>query len=455
MLMFRLKCTIITVLVLQLTAGPWVLNAGLAQVGSGDGGATPGGKGRPAAGSRGGGAGGGGGGGKQGVVSVTPSEETVPGGQALSQAVAPDKYLMGAGDGLAVTLWGAFDDTYDVKVSPDGKVNLPGIGEVKVEGLTLLQTQELLETEVKQRHRGVMVGVSLTSLRVFQVLVLGEVMNPGTYFATPVKRVSDVIAQTGGVLGGGSQRRIQVRRKGQVVAIADLVAFLRQGSEQDNPFLHDGDVVFVPPMEANRVAAYITEVSTGVGGLLTESSVPYLVELKDGERLSVLLSAVGGPNPWWDLEGVLIQRETKAPEGTMRIPIDLRRYLNARDESQNVVLEAGDQVYIPAQVRRIHVAGAVKQAGTYSYFPGRHAEEYVMRAGGPSLTADFSRSFIQRADGTTEPYFANVELNNGDTVVVLEKFFKTWQDYFALVGTVTGVILSTVGFYAAFTNFGR
>lgn len=446
-----LQRTIVVVLVLQLTAGPWALQAGFAQVDpSAARGPAPVGKGGPGGGPRGGGAGA-----KQGVVSVAPSEETIPGGKALSQAVQPDKYIMGSGDGLTVTLWGAFDDSYDLRVSPDGKVSIPGIGEIKVEGLTLLQTQELLEAEVKQRHRGVQVGVSLTSLRVFQVLVLGEVTSPGTYFATPVKRVSDVIAQADGVLGGGSQRRIQIRRGGQVVAVADLAAFLRLGNEKDNPFLRDGDVIFVPPIEANRISVYITEVSTGQGGMLTESSVPYVVELQQGERLSMVISAVGGPSPWWDLEGVLVQRETKNPEGTMRIPVDLRRYLYMKDESQNIVLEAGDQVYVPAQIRRVHVAGAVKQAGTYSYFPGRHADEYVMRAGGPSLTADFSRSFIQRADGSMEPYASNAELNNGDTVVVLEKFFKTWQDYFALVGTVTGVILSVVGFYAAFTNFGR
>jgi len=69
--------------------------------------------------------------------------------------------------------------------------------------------------------------------------------------------------------------------------------------------------------------------------------------------------------------------------------------------------------------------------------------------------ADLERSLIQRADGSVEPYTPTAELNSGDSIIVLEKLFKTWQDYFALVGTISGVILGLVGFYAAFTNFGR
>ena len=49
-----------------------------------------------------------------------------------------------------------------------------------------------------------------------------------------------------------------------------------------------------------------------------------------------------------------------------------------------------------------------------------------------------------------EPYVGTSELNNGDTVVVIEKVFKTYQDYFTLIGAVAGVILSAVGMVAVF-----
>jgi len=180
-----------------------------------------------------------------------------------------------------------------------------------------------------------------------------------------------------------------------------------------------------------------------------------VIELKKGEGISQAVAEIGGTSPWWDLEGVFIERQTEFPEGTMRIPVNLRRYFYGMDESQDIELQPGDQVYIPASIRRVFVAGSVKTPGAYLYFPGKQAGDYVVMAGGASLVADFGRSVVRRADGTVEPYYDRMELNNGDTVIVFEKLFKTWQDYFAFVGTISGAVLALVGFYAAFTNFGR
>ena len=104
--------------------------------------------------------------GKVGVKSAVPFEEKVPGGQALSRAVVPDEYMLGPGDGLTVTLWGEYDDTYVVTVTPDGKISLPTIGVLKVNGLSLVQAENLIKTEVKRFYRKVKSGLSLTSLRV-------------------------------------------------------------------------------------------------------------------------------------------------------------------------------------------------------------------------------------------------------------------------------------------------
>lgn len=427
-------------------------------------GASGGGKGAPAA--KGGGAGPAatgkaavpGGGGTVGVTSVGPAEEQLPGGQALSRAVRPD-YVLGPGDSLTVSLWGEYEEKSEVRVAPDGKISLPTLGILEVKGLTLAQVQDLVAVEVKKYYRNVKSGISLTSLRVFEVLVLGEVMRPGTYLATPVKRVSEVVASAGGVMPGGSQRQVQIRRDGRIHATADITAFLRNGDQSVNPQLQDGDVVIVPSMGENRVSVFVSEVSSaaasGGGGVLSENSVPYLLEVKEGERISSVIRELGGLSPWWDLEAVFIERASISPEGTMRIPVNLQQYYLEKDQSQDIIVQGGDQIFIPASIRRVYVAGAVKVSGAFPYLPGRSAEAYIAQAGGLSLVADLDRSFIRRTDGTMEPYFGAVELNNGDSIVVMEKLFKTWQDYFALVGTVTGVILSAVGFYGALTGFGR
>lgn len=88
-------------------------------------------------------------------------------------------------------------------MTPDGKISLPTIGDLRVEGLSLAKAAALIESEVEQYYRNVKSGLSLQSLRVFEVSVLGEVENPGSCLATPVKRVSDLINAAGGVLQAG------------------------------------------------------------------------------------------------------------------------------------------------------------------------------------------------------------------------------------------------------------
>jgi protein involved in polysaccharide export with SLBB domain len=398
-------------------------------------------------------------GGRMGVSSASPAEEQLPGGQALSRAVSPEEYLLGPGDGLTITIWGEYDDKYDVRISPDGKISIPTIGTLVLKDVSLAKAEALIGVEVKRYYRNVKSSVTLTSLRVFEVLLVGEVRRPGSYLATPVRRVSDIIAQAGGVLGGGSQRYIKVLRDGKEVGIADLVLFHRQGSESVNPYLRDGDVILVPPMSGHRVSVFAAQISTEAvesgGTPVVENSIPYTVEIKEGERLTSVISELGGVSPWWNLESVFIQRESQYPEGTMRIPADLQRYYLEQDESLNPILKAGDQVYISAMIRRVFVTGAVKIPAVYTYVPGKSADTYIAQAGGASLVADFDRSFIKRADGTIDPYMGSAEIDNGDTIVVLEKVIKTWQDYFTLVGAVSGVIVGLVSFYAVFTNFGR
>ena len=435
----RISALIIGMLVFQLSLGPCGL--AFAQTAGGGAGAARGQAAGPAAGGQKGA-------GKAGVKSADVEEESIPGGQALSRAVLPEKYVLGPGDGLSITFLGDFEESQTVKVTPDGKIVLPSIGDIAVTGLTLAEAGALVATEAKRRFRTIFASVSLASLRVFQVLVLGEVQNPGTYLATPVRRVSELVEKAGGVLPGGSTRHIDLRREGRVHATADLYAFLRKGDESANPYVSDGDVILVPPIGESRVVAYVSQVSTLPTGALTENSVPFAVEVKEGERLSAVIDQVGGVSPWWDLQGVFILRDTKIPEGTMRIPADLSRYLLAKEESQNPVVAAGDQVYVPASIRRVFVAGFVKAPGAYPYFPNRTADAYISQAGGAAITADFGKSFIKRADGTVEPYLGTAEINLGDTIVVMEKLFKTYADYVAVFSAISGIVFGLFGFAA-------
>lgn len=382
-----------------------------------------------------------------GVESLSAAQEKLPGGRALTRAVVPDQYVLGPGDGLTVNLWGEFEDLYEVRITPDGKINLPTLGDLKIKGLMLTQAEALIESEVKRYYRNVRSGVSLTSLRVFEVTVLGAIQAPGTYLATPVKRMSDLVSEAGGVLPGGSWRYVELRREGEMVATADLTAYLRRGEQAANPYVSDGDVIFVPPMNNIIISVVANEVNVSPqSGVITENSTPMTIELREGERLSELFSELPGISPWWNLEGVYITRETRAPAGTMKIQVDARSLLYDQDESQNIQLASGDQVYIPSSVRRVFVNGVVMKGGAFPYVPNRTAEEYLGLAGGVSLQASLDRSTIRRADGTIEPFQPGAILFNGDALQIEQRYFATPADYIGIIGGIVSLVFSAFAF---------
>lgn len=263
------------------------------------------------------------------------------GAQALFKLIDPEKYILGPGDGIAVNLWGAHASFEEVLISADGKLTLPTLGELKAAGLTLRQTEDLIKLNVKKYYtNNVYAGIALSSLRSFKVPVLGAVANPGHYEATLDMRVSDLLDEAGGLLPSASRRHIQVKRGDTVRIEADLTAYLRMGSVKDNPFLLEGDLLFVPATPLSTVWL-MDEASTDMESPLT------LYEIKEGQTLADLIKELGGVNPAWDLREIHIVRNhwSEKGTGTVQQKIDLHALLFEGDASHDTVLHQGDYIF--------------------------------------------------------------------------------------------------------------
>ncbi|MEZ4653875.1 MAG: polysaccharide biosynthesis/export family protein [Candidatus Eisenbacteria bacterium] len=137
-------------------------------------------------------------------------------GAALESAINADDYRLGPGDVLTVGIWGPQPITYDLPVTLEGKVLLPSIGILPVDGLPLGEARAKIRERILKDFRNVDVTVTLTRLRKFQVHVLGQVERPGTYLASAVDRVSSAVNWAGGLTDKASQRRIRVQSSGSL-----------------------------------------------------------------------------------------------------------------------------------------------------------------------------------------------------------------------------------------------
>jgi polysaccharide export outer membrane protein len=102
----------------------------------------------------------------------------------------------------------------------------------------------------------------------------------------------------------------------------------------------------------------------------------------------------------------------------------------------DLALRDGDSIFVPRKPGTVDVLGSVFQSNSFIYKPRRSVNDYVLMAGGATVSADISEMYVIRADGTAKSgrsagWFSGVRsavVNPGDTIVVPEKIERSsWR----------------------------
>lgn len=165
--------------------------------------------------------------------------------------------------------YGSGGQTRTATVTPEGTVQLVGIGSVPAQGLTIQE----LETEINARYvnifgPGVQVSTILRQFAPRFVWVAGEVVQPGQYQVNQPLTVVQAIALAHGFNNGGNVREIVVFRRDDdwhLMATRLDVRGVFVGKTpfpSDDIWLRDNDVVVVPKGPIQRVDEFINLVFT-------------------------------------------------------------------------------------------------------------------------------------------------------------------------------------------------
>lgn len=156
--------------------------------------------------------------------------------------------FIGAGDKINIQVYNEKELSGVYQVSPEGYINFPFIGEIKVDGLNIFTlatkiSSKLKEGYLKEPNVTVMVE-EFVSKRIF---VLGQVKKAGSF---PIRRrmsVIEAISLAGGFTNLADLSNVVVTRKGSdgrekrfVVDIKSIV-----NGAKENFYLDAGDIVFV------------------------------------------------------------------------------------------------------------------------------------------------------------------------------------------------------------------
>ena len=200
----------------------------------------------------------------------------------------PANYRLGPGDEVIIDIWGASQNTIQETISPDGAILVEGLGPVYLNGMTVKEANNYLQTELRKIYSGVSdnesaSGIKLTlgQIRTIQVNVMGEVENPGTYTLSSFSTVFHALYQAGGMNEIGTMRAVKVYRDNQLLATLDIYDYILNGAMKQDIRLMDDDVIVVGTYDC----------LVNIAGKVKR---PMFYEMKRDESVGSLLEFAGG-----------------------------------------------------------------------------------------------------------------------------------------------------------------
>jgi polysaccharide biosynthesis/export protein len=168
-------------------------------------------------------------------------------GPLFAQAPAPADFNLGPGDVLNVSIWKQPGLSLILPVAPDGSINYPLIGQVRVAGLTVKQLEEVLSRRLRDHVRDAQVTVTLSETHSYRIYVVGEVSRPGEFEVKLPITVLQAIAIAGGFTPFASRGKVAVvsRAPGAGRRGFDYDGFVAGKEGAANFVLLPGDTVVV------------------------------------------------------------------------------------------------------------------------------------------------------------------------------------------------------------------
>ena len=199
----------------------------------------------------------------------------------VTQAPAPNDYILGPGDEIHLQIWGSIDADQRLVINRDGQVFLPKVGTINLTGVRAGDLESLLRSKVGRIFTNFDLNATLGRLRSIQIYVVGQALQPGTYTVSSLSTLINALFEVGGPSSAGSMRTIQLKRDGRIVGNLDLYDFIAHGDRSGDVPLQPGDVIVIPPV-GPRVA---------VLGALEQ---PAIYELKGAGSVGEVLALGGG-----------------------------------------------------------------------------------------------------------------------------------------------------------------
>lgn len=359
--------------------------------------------------------------------------------RTAEDAKPPKSYVLGPGDKVAVSIWGATEENFSTEIQKDGYIQPSRLPRYYLAGLTIEQAENLLYTRLRNYYYFTRetFELSITTARTLSVNIVGEVFNNGSYNVSAVNTALNALVAAGGPTDIGSVRKIHLMRAGKKPVVIDVYKYLQNPLISQDLYLSDNDYIYVP----------VAEKKVSIEGAINRK---YQYELIEGEGLKELIAFAGG----FKAEALKSNIHIRRIDGDVMKVIDIDWTVYQR-ENRNFELKNGDEITVrevnPNIKNEISVSGAVENPGKYALQPGDRISD-LLKKGRLSDNAITTVAYLKRYNDDlktiryqpvnieaviNDPNSAdNIVLNRGDELVVSSKasFSENYE------ATITGEV---------------
>ena len=177
------------------------------------------------------------------------------------------RYKLEFGDQFDVSFELSPEFNQTVTVQPDGYITLRGAGDVHVAGQTVPELTETLRRAYGKILNDPLISVILKDFEKPYFIADGQIGKPGKYELRGDTTLTQAIAIAGGFQDSAKHSQVLLFRRVNSdwvsAKIINVKEMEKKGNLHEDPYLHPGDMVFVPKNRISKIRPFLPSSSMG------------------------------------------------------------------------------------------------------------------------------------------------------------------------------------------------
>jgi len=239
-------------------------------------------------------------------------------------------YVIGEGDVLDIFVWGVKELNVSIKVRPDGKITIPGVGDMAASGFTPQGLQKTLVEKIKFLVKNPNVTVTVREITNSKVYIFGGGVKAAAYDLNRSTTLLQLLCNVGDTKNA-DLKRAYVLRNGIMIK-ANFHKLFIGGDTSEDMAIESNDSIYIPLLIDKSI--YV----------LGAVNAPKFIEYRDGMTVMQAVLEAGGFSKFAKQNDTTILRREGSKE--VMIQVKAKDILNDGDLSQNLKLKPNDYVIV-------------------------------------------------------------------------------------------------------------